>query len=226
MLMDWWRKNAPVFGTAAQWAGGLGAIGTLCVASYGLSKAVPYFENVNLRELNAQLQLSNRKLSDEREELNKGLEDSRKSLEKSQGEAEFVRVALECMWGSAAMTGFLNEKVNKFNAMQRFTLMNSSGDIPAELVTEAVLVRDVRKALNEGGKSLMKQEMQAELRAARDKVMEGFGEKLDLVILPALNAKVRPTDRDFLRANVNGDVASELSMQLYLACNDMLKRMK
>ena len=226
MFLDWWRRHAPVFGTAAQWVGGLGAIGTLCVAFYGLSKAVPYFENVNLRELNAQLQLSNRKLADEREELNKGLEETRKTLADSQHETDVVRLALECMWGSAGATGFLNDKANKFNAMQRFTLMNPTGDIPAELVTEAVLVRDVRKALREDGKSILRQELRNEIKAARDKVMEGFGEKLDLVILPALNAKVRPTERDFLRANVNGDVASELSMQLFLACNDILKKMK
>lgn len=69
MFFRWWREHAPVFGTAAQWAGGLAAFGTFCVALWGVSKAVPYFENLNLREEKAELLLSVRGLRKEKTDL-------------------------------------------------------------------------------------------------------------------------------------------------------------
>jgi hypothetical protein len=69
MFFQWWRANASVFGTAAQWAGGLASFGTFCVALWGVSKAVPYFENLVLREQKAELEISRRALDLEKRKL-------------------------------------------------------------------------------------------------------------------------------------------------------------
>jgi len=63
--MKWWPDPSR-FGNFAQWISAVASVGTIGLAFYGLSKAVPYFENLNLRETNARLQIANRALDDEK----------------------------------------------------------------------------------------------------------------------------------------------------------------
>ncbi len=73
-MIKTWLDHAGLLGNLPQWVSAICTVGALGYAVYGVNKAIPYFENMNLREANAQLQLSNRTLegqiSAQREALN------------------------------------------------------------------------------------------------------------------------------------------------------------
>lgn len=56
-IFKFWRDIAPVVGTGAQWVGALGSLATMGVALYGISEAMPLFQNRLLSERNAELEL-------------------------------------------------------------------------------------------------------------------------------------------------------------------------
>ena len=68
-ILKWWRDNAPIVGTGAQWVSAFGALATMGVAIYGISEAMPLFQNRLLAERNAELELEVRKNTATRDAL-------------------------------------------------------------------------------------------------------------------------------------------------------------
>lgn len=217
-----WPPNPTVFGNLAQWISAIGTLGTLGLAFYGLSKAVPYFENLNLREVNAQLQLGNRALDGEKKKTEEDLASTRSVLAERQEHLRRLQFAVSCMLMADTMSVFLNSVTRKASALEELTIKSSP--VPPELETHAITIRSVRDQASEQDTGSLEPDDRAELFKEWAVIDGIYGDKLGLVILPATTEHGRMVHSDWAVVAANLKIARDYELDLAKKCVSLATR--
>ena len=222
--MRWWRDYASVVGTAAQWFAGIASIGTMLVAFYGLSKAVPYFENLNLRETNAQLQIGNRKLVEERERLDKQVAEASTRLMGQETKTEYALGLYLC----SSISGITHDVIDRARdkSFRHYLLADMKiadpTPVPEHMQGPRVTLRKVMDVPAEVTKDNWWRASEGKALAAWKEMTRRHESKLDTVLFPGADGKVRPPAKELDAALDNVATAWALRREIEDTCESLL----
>lgn len=225
MIIRWWRTNAAFLGTAAQWAGALASLGTLLVAMYGFSKAIPYFENLNLRELNAQLQLSNRKLADDHAQLRTQVDTAEIALSNQERKTSYALGLFLCARMSASIFDVIRAAEDKTFRHLMLAGVSPEGD-PPHLLGPRVKIRDVFDVPIDVTTGYWWRTDEEKALTFWKEFRRRNEERSDLVIFPGSDGKVRPSVASLERAQENIKVAWSIRDEVRENCSSLLPNLK
>jgi hypothetical protein len=222
MFFGWWRNHASIVGTAAQWFAGLASLGTLAVALYGLSKAVPFFENLNLREMNAQLHINNRKLAEEREKFEAQTAKAERDFKQQEVKTEYLLTLYQC----TRISGGVFDVIKKSSDLtfKHLLLLGTAKpeDDPPHLLGPRVRLRAVIDVALDETKDRWWREQEERAIAAWRELARRNEEKLELVIFPGADGKLRPSRVQLEEAQRNAEVGWAFREEMDRLCTSLL----
>lgn len=228
MLFRSWRRDPQKYGNMAQWVAAVATLLTLCVAFYGIRKAVPYFENLNLRETNAQLQIGNRKLVEERERLDKQVAEASGRLMGQETKTEYALGLYVC----SLIGGITHDIINKAGdkSFRHFLLADMKAADPTtepeHMRGPRVTLREVMDVPAEVTKDNWWRASEGKALAAWKEMARRHESKLDTVLFPGADGKVRPPKKELDAALDNLTTAWALRREIEDTCASLLPELQ
>jgi hypothetical protein len=201
-----WREQAPIVGTGAQWVSAMAAVVTMGVAIYGVSAAVPYFQNRLLSEEKAELELSVRALRKEKSDADAALLEQRERLAKVESSHREQMFAATCREVEKAMgrdaSGFMfagRRVIGRAGVWELFQVAHSSLSLSEFLSAEdKAKVRQAWMKLNSAEKELEEKGLLAEIlgeaQESWEKERSNHGGKVEM--------RLAVSEQDFERVTV------------------------
>ena len=219
-----WRLGSTTIGNLAQWVSAVASLGTIGLAFYGLSKAVPYFENLNLRETNARLQLSNRALEDTKTDIERQLATAREQTNETRLWLRHSTILMNCFALQPRMYDVVQGAYAKaFNALSFHDV--DAQKLPSDLglIGPRVKLRAVLDVMVDDSETHWPSEDYARAKAAWKATADKYGDKLDDVLLfPGMESNTRRPPKAALEQAVkNNEIGNKLRDDLFAACLDL-----
>jgi hypothetical protein len=184
-MIQWWRNHAPIFGTVAQWLAAICTMGTLGIAVFGIWKVSPVFENLNLREVNAKLQIDQRALQSEKRSLEVAIAIDQEQLKEANHQLRRAVIEKACRRSAmylvtVQVAGLVGHPINQAEPPMISQMWNkaSTEALPARYILDAILSTDL---LDELG-----QEDRKAITDAWRAVEQRRGIALDTIFIPKL----------------------------------------
>ena len=204
------QKLSAFLGNIPQWLSALAAIVVAVLGIYGINRAVPYFENANLREANGRLEIKLRRLEDEQSNIrqeNIRLQNEKANLDNAAQDAyralnqsgELARRLAFIVVCNAAVRSAAEVTTKSINDTYTIGMALVGRQVyPAEAATKQLLVRDVfEKGTSEHLFKFLPADDRERLRRDWANIASSYRQLLDLVLVPN-SVPWAPTTRAYL----------------------------